>query len=110
MTEVTIQTYHDVYDPKFIERVIELFPETKSWFDTQISLDNLAIKVEELIKLMHVTLAYNADMMSDFAVYNEKTRTLTLNNNVPKHRQRFEIARQIGFLILDEHHAQNDQN
>lgn len=49
-------------------------------------------------------------MMSDFAVYDEKTRTLTLNNNVPKHRQRFEIARQIGFLILDEHHVQNDQN
>lgn len=55
----------------------------------------------------HHTLA---DMMSDFAVYNEKARTLTLNNNVPKHHQRFEIARQIGFLILDEHHVQNDQN
>lgn len=106
----TIQTYRDVYDPTFIETVVTLFPETKPWFDTEITLDNPAIKVEELIKLMHVTLVYETNMPYDFAIYDEKNRTLVLNANVTEQRRRFEIARQIGFLIQAEDQAQNDQN
>ena len=103
MTAKTIQTYRDIYDPTFIEMVVKLFPETKPWFDTEITLDNPAIKVEELIELMHVTLVYETNMPYDFAIYDEKTRTLSLNANVSEHRRRFEIARQIGFLIQAEH-------
>lgn len=103
----TIKTYRDVYDSKFIDTIINLFPETEPWFDTKITLDNPAIKVEELIKLMHVTLAYETDMPYDFSIYDEKTHTLVLNANVSEHRRRFEIARQIGFLIQTKHNYSN---